>query len=140
MALEYWDREAAEVAHHEGRLYTVLVGSRDNPTNFIEVTSGAITVGFLDNHLREKMTYGFQLTSDGTLFLSMATYREFSGNSDTISSGTTYIFNEEGRVSIIAETFDPHFREESTSAVEIQGNYSRYPDFGEYGDLVKIER
>ena len=59
-----------------------------------------IGVDFLDEHLRERLTYQFQQVAPGNLFLSMAVHRTFDEKSDSIAEGTSYLFNEDGRLTI----------------------------------------
>ena len=138
---ELWSEEQARAAHNEGRPYTVLVDSVEQPYCFLEVSAKAVSVGFLDRLLRESLTYGFQQVEPGKLFLTMATYREFVGDTDTIAKGTTYIFNRDGAVSIRRESFVPgHGLETSASTADMVANYSAAPSFGEYGDFIRAER
>lgn len=137
---ERWTLEQAKVAHESGRLYTVLVGSAERPNCFLEVGKDFVGVGFLDAQLRESLSYQFQQIEPGRLFLSMATYREFLGQSDNLSEGTTYFFSREGIVKIERERFQPHEKETSERSVDVLPNYSDIPIFGEYEDLIRIER
>ncbi|WP_204267494.1 hypothetical protein, partial [Escherichia coli] len=74
-----------------------------------------IGVDFLDEYLRERLTYQFQQVAPGNLFLSMAVHRSFAEKSDSIAEGTSYLFNEDGRLTITRETFSPHHLEESST-------------------------
>jgi|APFre7841882724_1041349.scaffolds.fasta_scaffold04635_5 hypothetical protein len=75
------------------------------------------------------------------VFLSMATYREFEGETDKVREGTTYVFDRSGQVKIRRERFIPQHTIESTEArTDVSANYSPAPTFGEYGDLVRKER
>jgi len=137
---EMWSEDVARQAHNRGAHYTVLVGSPERPTCFLEVSEKAVAVGFLDESLREKLSYSFQEVRPDTMFLSMVTYREFVGNSDAVAEGTSYIFKEGGEVSIQRKTFDPHTIETAESTLDLSGNYEAKPSFGHYGDLIKAER
>lgn len=137
---EIWSSEVAKSAHLEGKPYTVLVNSEVRPTAFIEITRDAVSVGFLDDQLREKLSYAFKAVEDGRIFLSMATYRDFQDDSNTVKSGTSYIFQENGSVSIKKQTFSPGASEVADSITDVSGNYASYPAFGEYDDLLTIER
>lgn len=86
------------------------------------------------------MTYAFQEVEAGKLFLSMATHREFEGETDKVISGISYIFKQDGTVQIRREFFNPHRFETATTSSDVSTNYSEIPEFGEYGDFIKIER
>jgi hypothetical protein len=95
----------------------------------------------LDDHLREALTYHFKLVSPGTLFLSMAVRRSFEGRTDKVTKGTMYVFDQGGTVQIRRETLTPeHIIETKTDHVDVEPNYSPFPRFGDYDDLIRIER
>jgi hypothetical protein len=57
-----------------------------------------IGVDFLDEFLRESLSYQFEEVESGRLFLSMATHREFDGEKDQVLSGCSYIFKQDGKL------------------------------------------
>ena len=137
---ELWSLEKAEQAHGNRQPYGVLIGDPKAPTRFLEINNDFVGVGFLDDRLRESLTYQFQEIEPGKLFLSMVTYREFEGDSDAVTSGTTYYFSTDGSIKIERESFDSHKLEMSESKEDVSGNYEDYPDFGQYDSLVRAER
>lgn len=76
----------------------------------------------------------------------MAVHREFAENEGegtgilNVSSGTTYIFNEDGNTIVREEQFNPYKLEESQTMVDISGNYDKFPEFGKYDLLIRKER
>jgi hypothetical protein len=135
-----WDADQARRAHEAGKLYTVLVGDAERPTAFIEVNGKFVGVGFLDRLQREYLSYGFSGVEPGKLFLKQATHREFAGDTDKVSNGTTYIFKPEGQVTIRRQQFDPPKLEVAESSTDVAGNYETYPPFGSYDHLLRKER
>lgn len=142
IAIETYGETVAQAKHNAGVSYTALIGSATNPTCFVELIldKGMIGVGFLDEHLREYMTYQFQRVEDGRLFLSMVTHREFVEEDDKVREGTTYFFDPCGEVVIRRQTFNPRLIEKMISSFNPENNYETFPDFGEYSDLIKAER
>lgn len=139
--IENWSSEQAKTAHDQGLPYTVLVDSVEQPYCFLEVTENAVGVGFLDEKLRESLTYGFQKMESGGLFLTMATYREFINDTDRVANGTSYTFDRNGAVSIQRDIFSPEHKVETSSSVaDVTGNYCAMPVFGEYDELIRVER
>ncbi|ABS49549.1 MULTISPECIES: hypothetical protein [Yersinia pseudotuberculosis complex] len=132
----------AEKRHKSGDTYTVLVGSENTPSCFIDVMKnrGWVSVSFLDKDKREFLVYSFKIINDNKLFLSMAIYREFIEGIDRVASGTTYIFKENGHTVIRKENIEPHSLEESETFTDVSGNYDKFPDFGCYDSLIKIDR
>jgi hypothetical protein len=138
---ESWSEDQARLEHREKRPYTVLVDSATQPYCFLEVTEKGVGVGFFDARLRESLTYGFQEVEPGKLFLTRATYREFVDDTDKVANGTSYIFARDGTVSIRRQSFVPeHKLEMSSSTADVTGNYAAMPAFGEYDDLIRVER
>ena len=134
------DQETAFALHEAGLPYTVLVDSEGRPMAFIELTAKSVLVGFLDAQMRERLSYTFKLVETGKLFLSMATYREFSGESDAVVSGTNYVFQEDGALSIDHRTYAPPTTEVTNSSTDVSDHYEKFPEFGRYAPLLKTER
>jgi len=140
IAIDVWSEEVAGLAHKKGEPYTVLVESQSAPTAFIEVTRRVIVVGHLDSRLREKLTYSFQACEDESTFLSMAVYRDFAKEDDTVVSGTSYTFSRNGSVSIEEQVLATGSVQTTNKYTDVTGNYENFPSFGHYDGLVKIER
>jgi hypothetical protein len=138
--IELWRDETARTAHEAGSLYTALIGSKQKPSCFLEIVKGFVGVGFLDAQQREFLSYSFQESIPGKLFLSMATHREFDGQTDTVSSGTTYLFKADGSLTVWRERYRPHEKHVAESVVDVSTNLSAWPTFGQYDDLIRIER
>jgi hypothetical protein len=138
---EIWSEQQATAANDDGLPYTVLVDSVERPYCFLEVTRKSIGMGFLDEALRESLTYGFQEVEPGKLFLTMATYRDFVDGTDKVARGTSYIFGRDGTVAIRRESFLPeHDLETSSTMLDVAKNYCAMPSFGEYDDLIRVDR
>lgn len=137
---ELWSDDRAEAAHRARQTYTVLVGSAERPHCFVNVADNVIAVGFLDNLLRESLTYAFKEVEAGKLFLSMAIHREFESSTDRVAKGVTCTFDQDGVVSIRRESFLPHREETATSSFDPATHYEARPDFGAYDHLIRVER
>lgn len=134
--------EASKFAHENSRVYYATIYNGDTPVNFLEINKDFYRVGFLDEHLRTYLSYDFQGSNNGKLFLSKATYFEFQGDTDKKAKITNYLFKEDGSLTII-ET-DSITREqviqEAKNKIDVSGNYEDYPKFGKYEALIKKER
>lgn len=137
---EIWDETRARSAHEQRKPYTILIGDLDRPTHVIEINNAFVGVEFLDDKLREALSYQFREYEPGKLFLNMATYREFDGDADRVRIGTTYVFDRSGTVKIRRETFEPHGIEEAEGTLDVTGNFDSYPEFGQYAHLCVRER
>ncbi|MES9906175.1 MAG: hypothetical protein ABW168_26285 [Sedimenticola sp.] len=139
-ATKILDENQAREAHEKKQEYTVLVGDPNHPHCFIEIYNDFVGVGFLDEQLRESLTYQFQEVELGELFLSMATYRDFDGETDKVLSGSSYLFSQDGKIQIRKEAFNPHSLEVSDTKGDVSGNYESYPSFGDYFQVTIAER
>lgn len=137
---EIWSDGQAKAAHENGKPYTVLVDSAERPFCFLEISEKAVGVGFLDDLLRESVSYDFQEVEPGKLFLTMATHRDFEDETDKVVSGTSYIFDQDGSIAIRREKFHPHSVETATSTGDVSCNYASKPKFGRYEELIRVER
>ena len=141
LTTEVWTEAQAKDAHDNGRNYTVLVDSVERPSCVIQVMAKALAVDFLDEHLREALSYVFQVVSPGKMFLTRATHREFHGDSDKVAKGSSYKFTEDGKLRIDRETFIPaHDLEVANGHTDVSANYAPVPQFGEYDEFLKKER
>jgi hypothetical protein len=137
---EVWTDEKATAAHIKKETYTALIGDAERPYCFLDIADGVVGVGFLDALLRESLTYAFQEITPGKLFLTMATHREFKNDTDEVAAASMYLFNPDGTLQIIRESFNPHHTETAKSTCDVSGNYSDVPAFGNYDDLIRVER
>lgn len=141
LTTEVWTEAQAKYAHDNGRNYTVLVDSLERPFCVILVMAKAVAVDFLDEQLREALSYQFQVVSPGRMFLTMAVHREFDGDEDKVTKGTRYTFTQEGKVQIRRETFLPdHSLEVANTEADVSSNYVQAPSFGEYEEFTRMER
>ncbi|HAU5566448.1 TPA: lytic transglycosylase [Serratia fonticola] len=142
IALEHWSEEMAYAKHLADEPYTVLVDSESQPSSFIEVIKNKemIGVGFLDKFQREYLIYQFKIIKNDAVFLTMAVHRDFIGETDIISNGTSYIFKEDGHTFITEEDFINKTINKYEVHTDISTNYDKIPEFGCYESLIKIER
>lgn len=139
--VEPYSEAKARALHEAGSLYCAQIGQPDAPSCFLEITGDWIGVEFLDEQLRSYLSYSFQEQESGRLFLSMTTWREFAGLTDTVVMGTTYVFQVNGEVTVTEETFHPTYAlTESQAAVDVSSNWDSFPLFGRYSSLIRVER
>lgn len=140
--IDLWSENKARKKHMAGESYTALIGSDSIPSCFINImkNSGWVSTSFLDEHLREYLLYNFKVMNGDTLFLSMAVYREFDGDTDLVINGTTYHFKEDGHTIIKEDNILNNKSERSETYSDVSGNYDKFPEFGNYDFLIRKER
>jgi hypothetical protein len=141
LALGAYSASEALARHNDGDLYCVLVGSVDAPKCFLEIGKGFAGVSFLDDRLRENLSYNFQELEPGRLFLTMAVWRNFVGDTDAVAKGTTYTFDPSGQIHMQEESFYPqHSLTRSARHSDVSSNWDTVPAFGNYSQLARVKR
>lgn len=137
---ETWDESQARKAHEKRKLYAGVIEQGAGPMCFVEINNNYVGVGFLDASLREYLSYTFDEVEPGKMFLNEATHREFEDGSDKVKSGTTYMFKQDGNVTIVSEDFLTNVRSDKETHADVSGNWEPYPEFGQYQSIVRENR
>ncbi|MBA4032907.1 MAG: lytic transglycosylase [Planctomyces sp.] len=137
---EVWDEEKAKLAHLEKRPYAVLIEGGTVFRCFLEIGSDYVGIGFLDEHMREFLSYQFQEIEAGRLFLTMATHREYVGDCDQLKEGTTYYFRKDGGLTMETEDFSTSVISSRETRTNVDGNWEAYPEFGSYESISRVDR
>ncbi len=84
--------------------------------------------------------YTFEDVGDGRVFLKEAVYREFEGDSDTVTKATIYRFSPEGRVQL--ERGEKPFpgNRWSDGQSDVSRNWEPKPIFGDYRRIIRKDR
>ena len=139
---EIWSEKQARQAHKERKKYTVLVNNIEKPYAVVDIAGNTNFIGvtFLDDLLRDFLSYNFKEIKPEELFLSMAVHRDFYDKKNQIKKGSSYIFNQNGSLIIRKKSFNPQSLDETNISIDTSGNYEKYPSFGQYDYLLKTER
>jgi hypothetical protein len=135
-----WNESKARGAHEQRQPYVAALGNGEGIHCFVEVNNDYIGVGVLDNAMREYLSYQFQELEPSRLFLTMATHREFDGETDRVKSGTTYYFKPDGSVTVEAEDFTTGHLGTKKMQADVSGNWEEYPAFGDYQSIARADR
>ena len=57
-----------------------------------------------------------------------------------MARGDSWIFKPDGNVRMRKEYFNPYKLETANTTTDVNGNYSAFPEFGEYDDLIRKDR
>jgi hypothetical protein len=139
-AIRPLDEAEAQRRHDAREPYTALIGSQDHPSQVISLAGPWASVGFMDDAVREYLAYDFNEKQRGKLFLTMALYRKFEGDSDDPVAFGQFAFQQNGHV--IMEWRDLRSGEavQKERDVNVSSNWEDYPNFGYYVPLIKKER
>ena len=124
--------------HNAGKQYTALLLENNKIKNVVEIVNSHVLVSFVDENLNSFLTYDFLKKFENRLFLKGATYIEYK-NGVKIES-MDYNFFENGNVAMARYNFLSNEFEEREGQFNVDSNWDRYPEFGKYDHLLKIER
>ncbi|MGL6094836.1 MAG: hypothetical protein ACRC7O_03400, partial [Fimbriiglobus sp.] len=122
----------ALACYEKKTLFTAVAFEAAKATTFLEFNKDYVGVGFLDESLREYLSYTFVEVEPGKLFLNEATHREYGFGTDTVTSGSTYYFKSKGQVVVVYEDLTTGYRSSTKQSCDVTGNWDAYPPFGEY--------
>ena len=127
--------EDAKKLHEARKDYTALIKEHDEIRYVIDFSSNHIIVRFFDGDMF--LTYDF-VTLSRKLFLKAAYYYDYGP--EGLETEMIYNFSEDGRLVMSKRDALSGMCEEREDVVDVKSNWDAYPKFGEYTDLLKIER
>ena len=139
----------AMALHNKGKEYTVLVDSDTHPSCVLTILHYQdrpkfIEVGFLDEWLRKYLVYSFEEIESNKLFLVQINYREYPDeDTDEVISAMLQFHHSNGIADCIEWFTDEEgkeIQETFNKKVDLAPLYSSFPKFGEYDDLIRLER
>ena len=137
------DAEAARERHERGRLYAAILGDPERPWAHLDVRLevGYVGVEFLDEQLREDLSYTFSRApdSEGDLFLEQATWRSYDSSGDRFSA-EHYIFEPPNLAHVAKLDYVADEQETSDVETDLAQNWEPVPAFGEYESIARRER
>ena len=135
--------DEAQGRHDRGQLYTAVLGDSERPEAYLEVRleAGFVGVHFLDEKLRNHLTYLFTRSPEGQgdLFLEQVTRRVYNDSGDP-THDEHYVF--EGPNQAHVEKRDHATQEAETYDLEtdLSQNHEPPPAFGDYDSIARVER
>lgn len=99
-----------------------------------------VSVYFIDDQLRWHLKYGFQESEPERLFLTLAIFREFVGDTNEVLTAKTFAFEEDGHILIEDRNLGSNSVEEREASYSVDENWEKYPRFGDYGHLCREQR
>ena len=137
-------RKKAEKLHAAGKPYCVLVGSETHPRATVHMTQTVAIVSFMNNNINPYVVYIFvrndKKNPSERLFLSEAKERHYN-DKDEVIMAFLYYFSTDGKTKIVRTVLIPErYSQDMEIVTDVSGNWSDYPEFGEYDDLLRFER
>jgi hypothetical protein len=132
--------EEASARHAARQPYCALIGGESKPTIVVSVAGQWVSVSFLDDLGREYLRYDLKEHPPSDLFLTMAIYRDFEGDTDEVAVATQFAFKEDGSVLMERRQLPTNAVQERRWRGDISSNWERYPSFGKYDALCRVER
>jgi hypothetical protein len=141
-----------ELYEKEGRaLYiTALIEDNEQPYACIRFSGMFVTIEYIDEYNRVYMQYRFR-TEYGKqdLFLYELEYFIYPEDDNSVDADNrdyvSYYFTPEGELTVTKEYnvgTTEHIREEyqATGPVNVEKNWEPYPEFGQWDNIVRMER
>jgi len=139
--------EIARKNHENGLMYEVVIlDDLDTPMYYLAIVheNDFIGVYFLDDAGRKYLTYHFdEVEPMKRLFLHEVWYREYSDDeTNNEDYRIHFVFDREGNAAYrkYDEINQKAIDYESNQPFDVSGLYEDYPKFGEYENLIKLER
>lgn len=126
--------------HRTRQFYEAVLIEGGHPEHVVSVYDDHVLVDFFDLQRRCYLEYQFRECKPGRLFLTHATYREFTNETDDPSSMKSLVFEENGDIYMIDEDFVAGTAVESETNYDPAANWDDYPEFGNYAHLCREER
>jgi hypothetical protein len=135
--------EDARERHERGELYTVLVGDPGRPRAYLEVRleAGFVGVHFLDDELRNHLTYLFTRPPEeqGDLFLEQISRRVYDDAGD-LTHDEHYVFDPPDRAHVKKRDHVAQAAETYDLETDLSENHEPPPEFGRYESIARVER
>lgn len=136
------DPETARKRHERGELYAAILGNPERPWAHLNVRLEVDYVGvtFLDEELREYLSYSFSDAPDGGgLFLGQATRRYFDSSGE-LAHDEHYIFDWPDIAHVSKRDYVAKMRETYDVETDMRENLEPVPAFGDYESIARYER
>ena len=129
--------DIAQQYHMDGKPYVVVVSDAGITTHVIEVSKNSVHVIFMDEQEDDYLSYDFQRKKDD-VFLSAAYYHVYEEHE--LIENVMFSFHENGELIMSKWNKKSGELEESEAMVDVSCNWDKYPEFGEYLNLMQKER
>ena len=126
--------------HVDRTPYTALIQENGIAKVVVEFAKLYASVSWLNEFLDSYIRYTFHLIENDSLFLKVAYYFYYDKESHDMVEGIVFNFSEDGHVNMVKRNYKTGEIEERDSQNDTSINREKYPDFGEYDDLLKLER
>lgn len=133
---------AQEAKHrHDARQpYVAVLSEAEKPLYIVNLASDWVSIYFLDDLSRIYLSYDFRELRKDEVFLTGAIHRQFDGKSEKITSSITFKFQPTGEILMERRDHLNSVVEEKETTAESCSNWERFPDFGGYAALCKVNR
>jgi hypothetical protein len=137
-----WTEEQARAAHDQRKPYTVLISSVERPRCFVEIGGDVCFVEFLDEYLRNYLSYSFMESKPGLMFMQRFTRRFYGGISDRTTHALSISMNRDGTTKGKRVFYDPPpgRTESGDGTADVSICYSPRPAFGHYEEITREDR
>jgi hypothetical protein len=138
--LEPLTTSEAQRRDSEGKQYCVVVKDvAGDYEAFIEIGNAYYAVNFINDRRRVHLVHGFEDIGDGRVFLNHAILFDYRGG-DKPYETTSYFFKQDGSLAIRSALLASNKATVKEVTCDVSGNWDTRPKFGEYENLLKMDR
>lgn len=136
--IDILDEDAARNNHLNGNDYTAVLSQNDKISHIIEFSKNDILVGFMNDNQDKYLTYAFSKKTEEDIFLYVAYYHNYEAEKET--EVIIFSFEEDGRLYMEKTNLISGESEERENVTDVSCNWEKFPEFGKYSGLIKLER
>ena len=129
--------DEAKRKSNNGESYVAVLYEDDDLKYVVGVNKMSLTVRFYNENLEDYLLYGFVKKQD-KLFLNMANHWNYS-NGEIIET-ILFNFKETGEMIVAKTNRLTNEVEEMESVVDVSSNWEEVVEFGQYQNVIRIER
>lgn len=130
--------EEAYKRHTNGEPYSVVITENNVVKYVLDILKNCVIVRFMNEKILPYLIYEFQVVDKEDIFLKTASYYEY--NTEKKEESIIFNFKKNGKIVIERRNFKTNEVEEKEITDDVNGNWDKYPGFGEYDMLLKEER
>ena len=136
--IDILDEIEAQYNHNNGLQYCVVISEGGINQYILEISQNDIFVNFINDSQHRYLTYAFHRERNDDIFLNATYYHNYEEGIE--KELIIFGFKTNGELLMEKRNLISGDVEEKESKVDVSGNWDKYPIFGSYTSLIKLNR